>query len=127
MYMAHCFQPAVDVHPSTTSVTIPGGNLVFICTVGENEAIVNIQWLMNDSATLLNESLMSGKVMVDFLSMNIGILSFTNITLEFNFTRITCNASLQSGKIATSDHVIILLQGESKFIKRLKACGGFWV
>ena len=107
------------MHPSNTSVTSLGGNSVFTCnlnTVRMNEAIVSIQWLLNDSAALLNES---GKAMVEFSSIGngIGALTFTDLTLEFNLTRVKCNASLQSGRIAISDHVTLLLQGESSSYK----------
>ena len=87
-----------------------GGNGRFICHSISEDSIVSIQWLMNGSATLTNETVASENVIVLF-DDGVGVLDVINVLLEFNGTSIQCNSLLTSGTNFTTEPVTLLLQG----------------
>ena len=94
-------------------VSTPGGNATFQCisSIPHGERGLRIQWLMNESAALVNETIGQGNA-VAYVSGGIEVLNFTEIPLEFNQTRIQCNASLSSGNQFVSEIVLLQLQGK---------------
>ena len=96
-------------HPVVPS---SGGNGSFRC-LPRSVNIMSIQWLMNGSATLINEAIASGNAVVLFDgSLRIGLLHVINIPLEFNETNIQCHGVLTSGSNFTTGSAILLLQGK---------------
>ena len=66
---------------------------------------------MNESAALVNETIGQGHA-VAYVSDGREVLHFIKIPLEFNKTRIQCNASISSGEQFRSAPVTLQLQGE---------------
>ena len=105
--------PTVTVYPRGGVIAAVGGNASFQCTstVPHGERGLRIQWLMNESAALVDETADQGNVVASVIH-GIEVLDFINIPSEFNQTRIKCNASLSSGEQFWSATVSLQLQGE---------------
>ena len=104
--------PTATIYPFGGVIAAVGGNASFQCTstVPHGDRGLRIQWLMNESAALVNESIEQGNA-VAYVRNGIEVLDFINIPLEFNGTRIQCNASLSSGEIFWTVPVSLQLQG----------------
>ena len=98
-------------------VSTPGRNASFQCTstVPHGDRGLRIQWLMNESAALVDETTDQGNV-VAHVRNRIEALDFINIPSEFNQTRIRCNASLSSGEQFWSATVSLQLQGDHNVV-----------
>ena len=106
----------VFIGPTMLVVPISGGgNGRFICHSISLDSIVSIQWLMNGSATLTNEAVASGNVVVLF-DDETGVLDVINVPLDFNETSIQCNGLLTSGTNFTTQPAMLLLQGNFLFV-----------
>lgn len=116
---SHCiciFSVVLQIRPTGGYVAIPGGNAVFNCLYflsGCSDRLVSVQWLVNgtllDSTNLTNiNTVFDGSI-----ACGTGSLTFTNISLEYNMTSVSCRADLNSGRIITSNtNVLLLLQGD---------------
>lgn len=100
-------------------VTTEGGNASFQCIItskSHRDRDLSIQWLMNGSAALVNETIEQGNAMVYFRnnsSQNVHLLEFTEIPLEFNQTSIKCSlSSSQQAQVLESFSVLLQLQGK---------------
>ena len=94
------------------TVLSSGRNANFRCLSTSVDSIMSIQWLMNGSATLTNETIASGNAVVLFDGLvGIGRLDVINVPLEFNETSIQCQGLLTSGANFTTESAILLLQG----------------
>ena len=113
----------VYVYPLGGVVSTPGGNASFQCisTIPYGERGLRIQWLMNESVALVNETI-GRRIAVAYVSDDIPVLRFTEIPLEFNQTKIQCNASLSSGNQFVSEIALLQLQGKLQCTCTLRAC-----
>ena len=99
----------VTIQPSGSVVTTLGGDTRFLCTPTTSQD--NVQWLMNSSAALLNESIELGNAVVthvQFSSAVIWFLDLVNLTPNYNHTEIQCSTPTTG---ITSPPVLLLLQG----------------
>ena len=100
-------QPADEVY-----VSVQGGEVEFTCSPERTSTITinGVQWLVNNSALEdLNLSLARTEFSV---IVQIGFLYFTNLTLGYNMTNISCEVNTSSGMIISSDsHSLLLIQG----------------
>ena len=104
----------VIVYPTGFFVSYEGGNATFHCyslpfDIGR---VTSVQWLINGS---LLDSLGFDNAQPDFdpnSANGIGSLILTNLTPNFNMTRVQCRAHFRSMPSSTStEATIILLQG----------------
>ncbi len=96
------------------NVVIPGTlQATYICHFINNDGNIQYHWLVND--TQLENFNLGDRVQVDE-SRTTGILSFINITEEYNDTIIQCEATLTSGEIVYSNNALLLVQGEEKLV-----------
>ena len=99
----------VTIQPSGSVVTTLGGDARFSCTPTTSQD--NVQWLMNSSAALLNESIELGNAVVRsglFGSTVLWFLDLVNLTSNYNHTEIQCSTPATG---ITSPPVLLLLQG----------------
>ena len=99
----------VTIQPSGSVVTTLGGDARFQCIPITSQD--NVQWLMNSSAALLNESIELGNAVVTcvpFSSTVAWLLDLVNLTSNYNDTVIQCSTP---GTGITSPPVLLLLQG----------------
>ncbi len=84
-----------------------GGTAQFSC-LSSSRRITAIQWLINGSFI---EDLSTINAMKEFseLANGIGVLTFSNVTLDFNMTTIQCRAEFHPNDSMTSSKVTILL------------------
>lgn len=111
------FNIVAVVHPPDKLVATVMGDAVFTCYCGGIDSIItDIQWLVNGSVP--DEDL---KVEVIFYSeLQFGTLQFNNLTLQYNMSRINCIATFDTGVMATSSDVVLLLvQGLSTWCRSM--------
>ena len=99
----------VTIQPSGSVVTTLGGDVRFQCIPTTSQD--NVQWLMNSSAALLNESIELGNAVVrriQFSSTVAWFLDLVNLTPNYNHTEIQCSTPATG---ITSPPVLLLLQG----------------
>ena len=96
----------VPIQPSGSVVTTLGGDERFRCIPTTSQD--NVQWLMNSSAALLNESIELGDAVVTHGSFDIWFLDLVNLTPNYNHTVIQCSTPATG---ITSPPVLLLLQG----------------
>ena len=99
----------VTIQPSGSVVTTLGGDERFRCIPPSPQD--NVQWLMNSSAALLNESIELGNAVVTrvpFSSTVVWLLDLVNLTPNYNHTVIQCSTPATG---ITSSPVLLLLQG----------------
>ena len=99
----------VTIQPSGSVVTTLGGDARFQCIPTTSQD--NVQWIMNSSAALLNESIELGNAVVirgSFGSTVLLFLDLVNLTSNYNHTVIQCSTP---GTGITSPPVLLLLQG----------------
>ena len=106
----------VTIQPSGSVVTTLGGDARFQCIPTTSQD--NVQWLMNSSAALLNESIELGKAVVtrvpfdvtgsDSTIIILWFLSLVNLTPNYNHTEIKC---ITPATNITFLPVLLLLQG----------------
>ena len=99
----------VTIQPSGSVVTTLGGDARFQCRPTTSQD--NVQWLMNSSAALLNESIELGDAVVTrvpFSSTVAWLLDLVNLTSNYNHTEIQCSTPATG---ITSPRVTVLLQG----------------
>ena len=99
----------VTIQPSGSVVTTLGGDARFQCIPTTSQD--NVQWLMNSSAALLNESIELGDAVVrsgSFGSTVLWFLDLVNLTSNYNHTVIQCSTPATG---ITSPSVLLLLQG----------------
>lgn len=110
-------QRRVTLIPSDDVVVITLGNVTFKCR--PMDAQDNIQWLMNDSAALLNESIEMGNAVVKRVPFSdtiiVWLLELFNLTSKFNQTKIQCNFSTD----IKSPPVMLFIQGKSACIQAI--------
>ena len=92
-------------------VITPGLTAPFLCQVINNSGLRQFHWLLNGTRL---ENL---NLRVDaYKSRNVGVLSFLNVTVEYNDTTIQCIANFTSGEIFCSNIATLLVQGEDNFV-----------
>ena len=105
----------VTIQPSGSVVTTLGGDARFRCIPTTSQD--NVQWLMNSSAALLNESIELGNAVVTRVPFNvtgsasiiiIWFLDLVNLNPNYNHTEIQCSTPATG---ITSPPVLLLLQG----------------
>ena len=99
----------VTIQPSGSVVTTLGGDARFQCIPTTSQD--NVQWIMNSSAALLNESIELGNAVVrrgSFGSTVLLFLDLVNLTSNYNHTVIQCSTPATG---ITSPPVLLLLQG----------------
>ena len=102
----------VTIQPSGSVVTTLGGDASFQCIPTTSQD--NVQWLMNSSAALLNESIELGNAEVirgSFGNTVLLFLDLVNLTPNYNHTEIQCSTPATG---ITSPPVLLLLQGYVK-------------
>ena len=100
----------VTIQPSGSVVTTLGGDASLLCIPTTPQD--NVQWLMNSSVALLNDSIELGNAVVTrtpimgttIIQWN---LSLVNLTPNYNHTVIQCSTPAAG----TSPSVVLLLQG----------------
>ena len=95
---------SVTIQPSGSVVTTLGGDARFQCIPTTSPD--NVQWLMNSSAALLNESIDLGNAVVTRICSM--VLDLVNLTPNYNHTEIQCSIPATG---ITSPPVLLLLQG----------------
>ena len=102
----------VTIQPSGSVVTTLGGDARFRCIPTTSQD--NVQWLMNSSAALLNESMELGNAVVTRVSFSdtiiLWFLDLVNLTPNYNHTVIQCSTPATG---ITSPPVLLLLQGHN--------------
>ena len=102
----------VTIQPSGSVVTTLGGDARFQCIPTTSQD--NVQWLMNSSAALLNESIELGNAVVTRVPFSdtiiLWFLDLVNLTPNYNHTEIQC--SIPATGISPSAE--LLLQGSHK-------------
>ena len=99
----------VTIQPSGSVVTTLGGDANLLCIPPASQD--NVQWLMNSSAALLNDSIELGNAVVTripFSSTVAWLLNLVNLTSSYNHTEIQCSTPATG---ITSPPVLLLLQG----------------
>ena len=100
----------VTIQPSGSVVTTLGGDARFRCSPTTSQD--NVQWLMNSSAALLNESIELGNAVVTRVPFSdtiiLWFLDLVNLTPNYNHTEIQCSTPATG---ITSPSVLLLLQG----------------
>ena len=95
----------------STFISHQGGKATFTCCKTAN---VSLQWIVN-RRPLNDLNFEVTKVMVKFSAFDgfktIGSLSFINLTLDLNMTKIKCRAICQGG-LVNSTEAELLIQGE---------------
>ena len=113
----------VTIQPSGSVVTTLGGDARFQCIPTTSQD--NVQWLMNSSAALLNESIELGNAEVirgSFGSTVLLFLDLVNLTPNYNHTEIQCSTPATG---TTSPSAELLLQGSHKVICSISgSCNG---
>ena len=101
---------AVTIQPSGSVVTTLGGDARFRCIPTTSQD--NVQWLMNSSAALLNDSIELGNAVVTRVPFSdtiiLWLLDLVNLTPNYNHTEIQCSTPATG---ITSPSVLLLLQG----------------
>ena len=90
-----------------------GGKANFFCTSSSpnGDVITNVEWTANTVPLHQEQFVEIGLV------GSLGTLLFTNLSIEYNNTRIRCVATYQSGEIVTSNTAtLLLLQGEPVYL-----------
>ncbi len=90
-------------------ISIPDDNSTYTC--GSSSAtITSVQWLINGTQF---EDLNLTNVGTDFNEFSrLGILLFSNLSVEYNNTNIQCRAVLNNGETLYSNNLTLLIQGE---------------
>ena len=100
----------VTIQPSGSVVTTLGGDARFQCIPTTSQD--NVQWLINSSSALLNESIELGNVVVTRVPVSdtiiLWFLDLVNLTPNYNHTVIQCSTPATG---ITSPPVLLLLQG----------------
>ena len=96
----------VTIQPSGSVVTTLGRDARFQCIPTTSQD--NVQWLMNSSAALLNESIELGNAVVTRVPFSSTVLDLVNLTSNYNHTEIQCSTPATG---ITSPPVLLLLQG----------------
>ncbi len=91
-------------------MSVPGGEAIFDCS--HSQTITGVQWLLNDTAL---QDLNLRNVAAEFSDIiQVGVLTFTDLPLEYNKTRISCTAITSSGMMEpSSSDVLQLIQGSA--------------
>ena len=112
----------VTIQPSGSVVTTLGGDARFQCIPTTSQD--NVQWLMNSSAALLNESIELRNAVVTRVPFNvtgsdstiiIWFLNLVNLTPNYNHTEIKCSTPA-TGFISLP--VLLLLQGYVTYLHK---------
>ena len=102
--------PILTLQPRPHYVSTPDGRVTFICQALPEGTITHLQWLMNGSSL---EDLNLDNVTARFTECIGGILTFRNVPMEYNSTRITCAATItvnSTSRNVTRDS-LLLVQG----------------
>lgn len=106
------FYNTVSVNPPNPVTTVGSERYVFRCVLVTTWTgrLLSATWLLNGTAL---ESLGLDGVTADFSTIGSGIgrLTFTSLSLEYNYTVIQCHGHLDTAENFTSEGVILLLQG----------------
>ena len=97
------------VLPPSRLVATLHGNAAFSCVCGGTGYVVtHVEWFANESALVD----LDRNVKIQFLPVQqIGQLTLTNLTMEYNMTRIRCSTIFDSGSNLTSTDSLLLIQG----------------
>ena len=104
----------VTIQPSGSVVTTLGGDARFRCIPTTSQD--NVQWLMNSSAALLNESIELGnavvtRVQISDIDIILWFLDLVNLTSNYNHTEIQCSTPATG---TTSSSAELVLQSSHK-------------
>ena len=107
----------VTIQPFGSVVTTLGGDASFQCGLPTTSQD-NVQWLMNSSAALLNESIELGNAVVTRIPVSdidtiLWFLDLVNLTSIYNHTEIQCSTPATNTG-TTSSSAELLLQGSHK-------------
>ena len=107
----------VTIQPSGSVVTTLGGDARFQCIPTTSQD--NVQWLMNSSAALLNESIELGNAVVTRVQFTgsdtvVWFLDLVNLTPNYNHTEIQCSTPATG---ITSPPAQLLLQGHVTYLR----------
>ena len=89
-------------------ISISGGSAEFNCISGSIKA-VGVEWLVNGTP-LENLNLSNVTTVTTEFAVGFGVLTFTNLPVEYNMTRITCMQMFTSSTIVNCTS-LLLLQG----------------
>ena len=103
-----CLIGTVRVIPQSRLVATLHGNAVFTCVCGGTGYVVtHVKWFANEGVLLENRN-----VEIQFHPVpQIGQLRYTNLSMEYNMTRIQCSTVFDNGNNMTSDDSLLLIQG----------------
>ena len=98
----------VQVIPQSRLVASLHGNAVFTCVCGGTGYVVtHVKWFANEEVLVENRN-----VEIQFHpDPQIGQLRYTNLSMEYNMTRIYCSTVFEDGNNMTSDGSLLLIQG----------------
>ena len=106
----------IDVFLTEPLVSTPGETVHFVCQP-RGGRITSLQWLINE--TLVETLQLNATRTFEF---GIGTLTFNNILLSYNGTRITCDASVNSGAVNITRHSKLYVQGKCSPTYNSHAC-----
>ena len=104
----------VFLSPSGVLVSVQGGEARVSCF--SSATISDVEWTVNGTA-IQDQNLTN--VTTQFFtgsSSQTGVLTFTDLPLEYNATRISCTATTTSGRLSSNNHVLLLVQGKHGII-----------
>lgn len=105
MFLLHIV--TVFIFPSdNVVVSTLGGNTSLSCASSLG-TVNSVEWLINGTAVPRDENIVLYFNKID----GIGTLKFTNLALEYNNSRVKCQASFGSEGVVTSSATLLLLQG----------------
>ncbi len=108
------YHVTVTLSPGQSVVIPTTPQASYICHfINNNGNIQQYQWLVNE--TQLEDLDLGDRVQVDE-SRSTRILSFMNISVEYNDTTIQCIVTLTSGEIIRSNNATLLVQGKDKLV-----------
>ena len=100
----------VIVVPDARYVSYTGGQAHFFCfALDLTRLIVNVGWFVNGPSL---ESLNNNSPMAETTSDGRHRLTFSNLSVEYNWTTVACEVTFNVGSPATSNSVLLLLQGK---------------
>ena len=105
----------IEIFPEHLVTTLHG-NATFTCVYrdsGTSYVVTHFEWFANESILVD----LDRNVEIQFhQTPQAGHLTFTNLSVEYNMTRIHCLAIFESGNNLTSDDSLFLIQGLPNFI-----------
>ena len=100
---------AVILLPPTNAVAVLGGNFTFTCSVPSLVRYTTLSWLSNGS--MLDYTRGQDTMVMLHPDAGISTLTFYNLSLQYNGSRIQCAAFDDSGIELSNEVTIQLIQG----------------